>query len=222
VSTPRTPVADRFRHECDVPDPPPSPRGRQQYWDDAVFEAVAELRKRLRSQDAKTALEALEMIIDLEKTRIRHNKLVSGTHVPVLPPLDDEWGNVIPVVQPAERPATTPPTPEGQSASTSRPAERGRGRRDKVEPGEGAVLSSPVAPQPTSPRRGEVLDDVVFIPGSIAAFSDRDDDWTRDPGRNRLAEFDPRQVSDPPPGRYDAVPRTAPRQATPPNPKTCV
>ena len=38
----RTPEADRFRHECEVPDPPLSPKGRQRYWDETVFEAVAE------------------------------------------------------------------------------------------------------------------------------------------------------------------------------------
>ena len=48
-ATPVTDLADRFRCESDVPDPPPDAAGRKQYWEDTVAEAVAELRRRLAS-----------------------------------------------------------------------------------------------------------------------------------------------------------------------------
>ncbi len=78
---PVTATADRFRCEADVPDPPRDPAGRKQYWDDTVAEAVAELRRRLASTRDEKSFQALQMIVDLEKTRLRHKEPVAGTHV---------------------------------------------------------------------------------------------------------------------------------------------
>ncbi len=79
--SPTTEQADRFRCESDVPDPPSDPAGRKQYWDDTVAEAVAELRRRLASTRDEKSFQALEMILDLEKTRLRHKAPVAGTEV---------------------------------------------------------------------------------------------------------------------------------------------
>jgi len=72
---------DRFRCEADVPDPPRAAAGPKQYWDDTVAVAVAELRRRLASGRDDKSLQALQMILDLEKTRLRHKAPVSGTEV---------------------------------------------------------------------------------------------------------------------------------------------
>ena len=80
-TAPATDLADRFRCESDVPDPPRDAAGRKQYWEDTVAEAVAELRRRLASRFDQKSFQALEMILDLEKTRIRHKEPVAGTQV---------------------------------------------------------------------------------------------------------------------------------------------
>jgi len=80
-TVPTTAPADRFRCESAVPDPPRDPAGRKQYWEDTVAEAVAELRRRLASQFDQKSFEALQMILDLEKTRLRHKAPVAGTQV---------------------------------------------------------------------------------------------------------------------------------------------
>ena len=72
-AAPITDQADRFRCEADVPDPPRDAAGRKQYWEDTVAEAVAELRRRLASGRDEKSFQALQMILDLEKTRLRHN-----------------------------------------------------------------------------------------------------------------------------------------------------
>ena len=80
--TPHTTAeADRFRCEAEVPDPPSDAAGRKQYWDDTVAEAVAELRRRLASTRDEKSFQALQMIVDLEKTRLRHKAPVAGTEV---------------------------------------------------------------------------------------------------------------------------------------------
>lgn len=76
-----TEEADRFRCEVEVPDPPRDPAGRKQYWDDAVAEAVTELRKRLRSGRDDESFQALRAILELEKTRMRHQAPLAGTPV---------------------------------------------------------------------------------------------------------------------------------------------
>ncbi len=81
TATPVTDVADRFRCESEVPDPPRDAAGRKQYWEDTVAEAVAELRRRLASGRDEKSFQALQMIVDLEKTRLRHKAPVAGTEV---------------------------------------------------------------------------------------------------------------------------------------------
>ena len=92
-TTPTTAEADRFRCESEVPDPPRDPAGRKQYWEDTVAEAVAELRRRLASGRDEKSFQALQMILDLEKTRIRHKAPVAGTGVSgyssPLPPMEE-------------------------------------------------------------------------------------------------------------------------------------
>ena len=112
--TTTTPEAARFRAEVEVPDPPPSPRGRSRYWDDTVTDAVAELRKRLREGGMRSD-HALVMIIDLEKTRIRHGQCISGTFVPCLPDLDDDWGNPLPTVCPDPPPVCREASPSASA-----------------------------------------------------------------------------------------------------------
>ncbi len=80
-TAPTAAPADRFRCESDVPDPPRDPAGRKQYWEDTVAEAVAELRRRLASTRDEKSFQALQMILDLEKTRLRHSAPVAGTEV---------------------------------------------------------------------------------------------------------------------------------------------
>ena len=79
TATPTTELADRFRCESEVPDPPRDAAGRKQYWEDTVAEAVAELRRRLASTRDEKSFPALQMIVDLEKTRLRHKAPVAGT-----------------------------------------------------------------------------------------------------------------------------------------------
>ena len=76
-----TDEADRFRCEVEVPDSPRDAAGRKQYWEDIVAEAVAELRRRLASGHDENSFQALQMILDLEETRLRHKASVAGTHV---------------------------------------------------------------------------------------------------------------------------------------------
>ena len=64
-----------------MPDPPRDAVGRKQYWEDTVAEAVAELRRRLASGRDEKSFQALQMILDLEKTRLRHKAPVAGTEV---------------------------------------------------------------------------------------------------------------------------------------------
>ena len=74
---PHTETADRFRCESDVPDPPRDAAGRKQYWEDTV----AELRRRLASRFDAKSFEALQMILDLKKIRLRHKTPVAGAQV---------------------------------------------------------------------------------------------------------------------------------------------
>ena len=91
-AAPITESADRFRCESEVPDPPRDAAGRKQYWEDTVAEAVAELRRRLASTRDEKSFQALQMIVDLEKTRLRHKAPVADTEVSAysspLPPME--------------------------------------------------------------------------------------------------------------------------------------
>jgi len=139
-TAPTAELADRFRCESEVPDPPRDAAGRKQYWEDTVAEAVAELRRRLASTRDEKSFQALQMILDLEKTRLRHKAPVAGTQV------SDGYSSPLPPMEPC--------VPVGRS--------EGPKKEDLTPP---ATLSVPerveetVAEEPTlptSPRRGEV------------------------------------------------------------------
>ena len=145
-TAPVTEVADRFRCESDVPDPPRDPAGRKQYWEDTVAEAVAELRRRLASTRDEKSFQALEMILDLEKTRLRHKAPVAGTHVG-----GGRWADglePLPVYTESDREFALKKV-EAKDEDLAPPA---------------SVVAPPVVPEtvseepvlPTSPRRGEV------------------------------------------------------------------
>ena len=140
-TAPATDLADRFRCESDVPDPPRDAAGRKQYWDDTVAEAVAELRRRLASTRDEKSFQALEMILDLEKTRLRHKAPVAGTEV--------SGGGYSSPLPPMEQcvPGGHEPKKEANNENFTPPA-------TVVAP---AVVPETVAEEPvlpTSPRRG--------------------------------------------------------------------
>src|SRR5215218_3675727 len=94
-------------------DVPPTSEGRQELWTTAVFQAVALLQAKLASRDPDVAMEAARLLLDLEKTRMRHARDLTGTPEkkpaaapplsfgaplpplepldPVLPSVRDEW-----------------------------------------------------------------------------------------------------------------------------------
>jgi len=142
---PHTETADRFRCESEVPDPPRDAAGRKQYWEDTVAEAVAELRRRLASTRDEKSFQALQMILDLEKTRLRHKAPVAGTQV------SDGYSSPLPPMEPC--------VPGGRSEGPKKED------LNLIPPAAPATLSVPerveetVAEEPTlptSPRRGEV------------------------------------------------------------------
>ena len=134
---PVTASADRFRCESDVPDPPADAAGRKQYWEDTVAEAVAELRRRLASTRDEKSFQALEMILDLEKTRIRHKAPVAGTEA------SGSYSSPLPPMEPFDGKKDEDLTPADAPATLSVP------ERVADTPADAPVL-------PTSPRRGEV------------------------------------------------------------------
>ena len=76
--------------------PPPlpaTPEARQTALADAVFAAMLALQAQLTHRDPEVVRKAAGMILDFEKTRLRHARPVAGTHQPSpvlepLPPLD--------------------------------------------------------------------------------------------------------------------------------------
>ena len=64
---------------------PQGERARGQLWSDAVFEAVQALRIQLHSRSEPIAAAAANSILELERTRMRHDKLISGTDKSVVP-----------------------------------------------------------------------------------------------------------------------------------------
>lgn len=52
---------------------------RGQLWNDAVLEAVLALQKQLGSRNEEIVAAAANSILELERTRMRHDKTVSGT-----------------------------------------------------------------------------------------------------------------------------------------------
>jgi hypothetical protein len=58
---------------------PKTARERAQLWSDIVFEAALTLRDQLQSPIAAVAASAAHALIDLERTRMRHDQAVSGS-----------------------------------------------------------------------------------------------------------------------------------------------
>jgi hypothetical protein len=58
---------------------PTSQSGRKELWGDAVLEAVMALREQLNSRNEQIVAAAANSILELERTRMRHDKLISGT-----------------------------------------------------------------------------------------------------------------------------------------------
>ena len=165
-AAPATDLADRFRCESDVPDPPRDAAGRKQYWEDTVAEAVAELRRRLASTRDEKSFQALEMILDLEKTRLRHKAPVAGTEVgggysSPLPPMEQ----CIPGgrYEGPKKEDLTPP------ATVVAPA---------VVPE--TVADEPILP--TSPRWGALVSTQVYGCGPVSRMTSAICRWNRDSG----------------------------------------
>lgn len=58
---------------------PDCERQRGQIWNDAVLEAVLALKNQLGSHNEEIVAAAANSILELERTRMRHDKTVSGT-----------------------------------------------------------------------------------------------------------------------------------------------
>ena len=64
---------------CARPALPQGERARGQFWSDAVFEAVQALRIQLHSRSEPIAAAAANSILELERTRMRHDKCLAGS-----------------------------------------------------------------------------------------------------------------------------------------------
>ena len=58
---------------------PATAHGRGLLWSDAVFEAVLTLKNQLGSRNEAVAASAANSILELERTRMRHDKTVAGS-----------------------------------------------------------------------------------------------------------------------------------------------
>lgn len=58
---------------------PQGERARGQLWNDVVFDAILALRNQLTSRNETIAAAAANSILELERTRMRHNKCVAGS-----------------------------------------------------------------------------------------------------------------------------------------------
>ena len=67
---------------------PATAHGRGLLWSDAVFEAVLTLKNQLASRSEAVAAAAANSILELERTRMRHDKTVAGTRVELEPALE--------------------------------------------------------------------------------------------------------------------------------------
>ena len=73
---------NRLGYDSPPPTRPILPKGeraRGQLWSDVVFEAVLALRTQLISRNESIAAAAANSILELERTRMRHDKSVSGS-----------------------------------------------------------------------------------------------------------------------------------------------
>jgi len=70
------------RHLDAPPAPPTDTRGRYEFVSDAVLRAVAAVTRLLDDDDPAVVLKAAKMILDVEKTRMRHGREVHGAPNP--------------------------------------------------------------------------------------------------------------------------------------------
>ena len=77
ATQPHNRIAAHF--ETPEPELPKSARARAKIWSDTVFQAVLALKKQLRNSDANVAMAAAETILELERTRMRHAKMLAGS-----------------------------------------------------------------------------------------------------------------------------------------------
>ncbi len=66
---------------AELPQLPASARERGRLWSDTVFQAVAALRLQLTHRDTAVVAAAANSILELERTRMRHGKLVAGSEL---------------------------------------------------------------------------------------------------------------------------------------------
>ena len=176
-AAPVTDLADRFRCEADVPDPPADAAGRKQYWEDTVAEAVAELRRRLASTRDEKSLQALQMILDLEKTRLRHKAPVAGTEV------ETRWSSGLGSMEDSTSSGGKyqgPKESEPEASATVLPDAPSLAPPAPTEP---PLLSYPFPPKPLRPI--PLRERVKLQNGIIGHFHDHDDDWMLERGRGR-------------------------------------
>ncbi len=192
TQTPATDLADRFRCESDVPDPPPDAAGRKQYWEDTVAEAVAELRRRLASTRDEKSFQALQMILDLEKTRLRHKAPVAGTEVEThwssgLGSMEDSTSSGGKYEGPKKSEPEASATVLPDAPSLAPPARTGPDAPSLTLPArtEPPLPSYPFPPKPLRPI--PMRERVKLQDGIHAHFHDHDDDWMLEPGRGRRA-----------------------------------
>ena len=70
---------DRVIHTPSKPELPKTERERGKLWGDVVLEAVLALRNQLGSRNEDIVAAAANSILELERTRMRHDKCLSGT-----------------------------------------------------------------------------------------------------------------------------------------------
>ena len=76
-------LVNRIAKHLDTPPAPPADtRGRYEFVSDAVLRAVAAVTRLLDDDDPAVVLKAAKMILDVEKTRMRHGREVHGAPDP--------------------------------------------------------------------------------------------------------------------------------------------
>jgi len=76
-------LVNRIARHLDAPPAPPTDtRGRYEFVSDAVLRAVAAVTRLLDDDDPAVVLKAAKMILDVEKTRMRHGREVHGAPDP--------------------------------------------------------------------------------------------------------------------------------------------
>ena len=84
---------NRIVRDCPAPvrrELPTSESGRKDLWGDTVLEAVMALREQLNSRNEQIVAAAANSILELERTPMRHGKLISGTDTSVAPSIPIE------------------------------------------------------------------------------------------------------------------------------------